>query len=205
MNPFNKIQKDVTKRMHSRTSLAFHREGNTLKVIPFLEQKSLENKGTLSSTNDDELKSNSDEDGMRMPYNSDTALANILLPRKLERVAFQEDGSINIKLVDAKSELSNINHVMVKKHTDTIANGKSLDIRGNLTGNLGDLYDLAGSSHPGSEAYTENSEVRELKLWTYEDLVQLGQNLLFWMANDIRNQMPRGNVHTCTIKLPYRI
>ena len=188
IDPFAISSADPTARRPSGTSLAFHRQGNALKVIPLVEKRILENnakKGILNSENTDEIQLK-DSSSNRQPR-------NVPIYRNLGKVTFQEDGSINIRLVDPESEPSSKNHVMNK---DSSVNAEIKDTKKESPDRLSNLYDTAGNSD--ADATPVKNKVTDLKAWTYDDLMELGHKLSGWMKDQISNTKVKGKICTHT-------
>ena len=190
VDPFAVSSEDATTKRPRRTLLAFHRQGSALKVIPLVEKEILENKakkGILSKDN---------TDGIQLKDTSNRQPRDVPISGNLGRVTFRGDGNINIRLVDAESQQSNINHVMNKD--SSIPNGAS-DSKpsGQSQDKPNEPHDPAGSSH----VETEETKVTDLKLWTYDNLMDLGQILSHWMADQIVNS-PKGKTSKTVVAIP---
>ena len=179
---------DVSTNRPVRQTLAFHRQGNTLKVIPLVEKKILQNKvkrGVLS---------NDPGEGLEISDTSSKESEHInleQLSRSLGRVTFQDDGSINIRLVDVEQDQSNTDHVMVRIDKDVVTPAESGDSKQNAGDRSNDVYDPAGSSRADSDVHED--DVHELKLWTYDDLWRIAHRLSQWMRS--KNEQPRGKLN----------
>ena len=165
----------------TRQSLAFHRDGNNLKVIPLVEKRILQNKVKRGVFEHDE------QNVLEIKDTSKDKMKNIdlkKLSRGLGRVTFEHDGSINIRLVDTESDPRNPDHNVLEADSDTTDNNNHDT---NTNDNNSDLYDSAGNSRADLDDNTQ-----QLKLWTYDDLVLLGEKLTMWMRGKAYNKQPKG-------------
>ena len=189
IDPSSLGNSNVSTRRPVRRSLAFHRRGNTLKVIPLVEKRILEDKvkrGVLSNDHDGGLE-------IRDTSSKESRSINLeKLSRSLGRGTFQDDGSINIRLVDAEHDQSNTDHVMLRTDKDAATLAESSDPKQDAGDKSGDADHPAGSSRADSGAHKD--DIQELKLWTYDDLMKIAQRLSHWMKDRITNNQPRGQL-----------
>ena len=94
--------------------------------------------------------------------------------------------------MDVEHDKSNTDHIIARKDKDTATPAESSDSKQEAGDKSSDVYDPAGSS--GADSDFHEDDVQELKLWTYDDLMEIGRRLSQWMKDKITNEQPRGNL-----------
>ncbi len=194
-DPEKRDDSEVTTKRPTGTSLAFHRQGGRLRVVPLVEKRILEKERGRKIRRGILLNDGQANVGLRTKGESEQQKTSHPRNRNFGKVTFREDGSINIKLLDSDSERQ-IDHVIESKPKREARKPEETDAS-TPEGARNELFDPAGTS--GTESSAADGGASELKLWTYEDLLILAQRLSQWIQDGLHSQKPTGERKLCVV------